>query len=416
MLSDRRNYWALLLQGTFRNVGIELGSEKLVLPFLYTTLGGAVFFAGLLAPIVIIAKLGAQLLGARLIAVTRVGKWYLALGTTIAAIPLAVLSLMAGDIAVAWLPVAFILAALIIGFSIGFGTLTFQDMLGRVLSEGNRASLLFVTGAVVAVLTISAALFSQFATGFEPAAEAWRDHVHLVWTATAMMVLSSFAALAIREQPKIVAQPESRPGYLAALRKGMEVSYRLRWLRRFLVARVLLLSVEIVIPFFVVHAAEFYGDTPISLSFFVISSSIGMLIGGFVWPRISKISIQRVLTISAMIAFAAAMLALGRNLIPALQFPATHAVIFALLAFALQGVVSGNTVYVVNASDDEARPYCVALSNLVAGVAGVGLALVAGLISQQRGIIAALVIMGILNVIAALYVRTLSDPDDVREE
>jgi hypothetical protein len=118
--SDRRNFAALLAQGVFRNVGMELGSEKLVLPFLYATLGGAVFYAGLLIPAAIIARLGAQLLGARLIAITPVSKWYLAMGTVVAAIPLAIVSLVAGDIGQGWLPLVFLATAMVVGFSPNF--------------------------------------------------------------------------------------------------------------------------------------------------------------------------------------------------------------------------------------------------------------------------------------------------------
>ena len=54
------NFAALLIQGVARRVGNELTSEKLVLPFLYTALGGSVFFTGLFAPVVIVARLVAQ--------------------------------------------------------------------------------------------------------------------------------------------------------------------------------------------------------------------------------------------------------------------------------------------------------------------------------------------------------------------
>jgi MFS family permease len=124
-------------------------------------------------------------------------------------------------------------------------------------------------------------------------------------------------------------------------------------------------------------------------------------------------SIQRVLAASAIIASTAALIALARNLVPDLQSPATHAIIFVLLGFAIQGVVNGNAVYVVNAASDEERPYCVAVSSFVAGIVGVLLALLAGSISQQRGIIWALMIMAALNIVAALYARTLPDPADV---
>lgn len=414
--SDRRNFFALLIQGIFRNVGIELASEKLVLPYIYTTLGGAVLFVGLLTPAVIIAKLLVQLFGARLIAMTSVVKWYLALATIVGAMALAIISLVAADIPLGWLPAAFVATAMAVGVGTGLSGIAFQDMLGRVLSEPLRANLLFYTSAAVGVVTIVATIASQAIAGLSVAEEAWQDHVHLVWTGTAMMLLAALAVLGIDERRKPTGgRSDGEPPYFTALRAGMRRVSRLRWLRRFIVARVLLLSVEIAIPFFAVHAAAFYENMATSLTFFVLSSSVGLLVGGFLWPWASKRSIQRVLATSAGLGFGAAMLALARNYVPDLQVPATHAVMFAMLGLGTQGVFNGAALYVVNAAGDEERPYCVALANAVAGVAGIGLALIAGTISTQRGVIAGLMVMAVLNVAAVLYARTLVDPDRAGE-
>ena len=67
------NFVALLVQGVARRVANELTSEKLVLPFLYTALGGSLIFVGLFTPVVTVARLVAQLLGARLVEVTTRG-------------------------------------------------------------------------------------------------------------------------------------------------------------------------------------------------------------------------------------------------------------------------------------------------------------------------------------------------------
>jgi len=412
--SDRRNFAALLTQGVCRNVGIELASDKLVLPYLYTTLGGAVLFVGLLTPAVIIARLLVQLFGARLVAMTSVVKWYLALATIVGAMALAILSVVAVDVPPGWLPAAFVATAMAVGVGTGFSSIAFQDMLGRVLSEPYRANLLFYTSAAVGLVTIIATIASQAIAGLSVAEEAWQDHVHLVWAGMVMMLLSALAVLGIDERPKVT-DGSGAPPYFTALRKGMGRVWRLRWLRRFIVARVLLLSVEIAMPFFAVHAAAAYEDMVTSLTFFVVSSSVGILAGGFLWPWLSKRSINNVLMASAGLAFAAAMLALARNHVADLQVPATHAIMFALLGLGTQGVVNGVALYVVNAAGDEDRPYCIALANTVAGVAGIGLALLAGTISTQRGVIAALMVMAVVNVAAALYVRTLVDPETAGE-
>jgi hypothetical protein len=52
----KRNYAALLTQGVSGSAVNELTSIGLVLPFLYTTIGAPIFFAGLLVPLNTLAK------------------------------------------------------------------------------------------------------------------------------------------------------------------------------------------------------------------------------------------------------------------------------------------------------------------------------------------------------------------------
>lgn len=162
-------------------------------------------------------------------------------------------------------------------------------------------------------------------------------------------------------------------------------------------------------PFFAIHAAALHPDTAPSLSIFVIAGSIGMVVGRIVWPPVRKNSIRLVMNASAFLARVAAIGALMFQLLPALRMPLTHASVFALLAFAVQGVVVSRTVYVVDAASDAERPYCISLSNLAAGIVGLVLALILGSIAQQRGAIAALLAMAPLNIVAAIYARTLPD-------
>ena len=48
---DRWNFRALLGQGALGNVGQQLASAGMVLPFLFAAVGGPIFIAGLLVPV-----------------------------------------------------------------------------------------------------------------------------------------------------------------------------------------------------------------------------------------------------------------------------------------------------------------------------------------------------------------------------
>jgi hypothetical protein len=91
------------------------------------------------------------------------------------------------------------------------------------------------------------------------------------------------------------------------------------------------------------------------------------------------------------------------------QSPYLHAAMIMCLGFATQGTLDGSTAYVVGSSTDEQRPYCIAVSNLVAGVVGVPIALAAGLIAEGMGVVVAILLMGLANLAAAVFARTLPD-------
>ena len=407
--AERWNFATLLVQGVARRVGNELGSEKLVLPFLYTALGGAVLYSGVFAPVVLVARLIAQLLGARLVGTTRKTNGYLALSTAVVAGTLVSVAALSPAVPALWLPVVFITASAVMGMSNGFGALTFQDMIGRVLGARLRTNLLFAIGAASGAGVIVTTVVSQAVTGIAPGEATGQDHTMLVWVGAGMLLLSSLGAFAVREQPRAAPSAAAAPGerYMASLISNIRIVLRLAWFRRFMVERILLLSVEMVTPFFAVHAATLHAHTAPSLGLFVIAFSLGMIGGGLAWPYVSRKSIQLVLSGSALVAGLAAVLAFLNHIMVSIQSPLTHAAMMFLLAFATQGALDGSTAYVVGSSTDEERPYCIAVSNLAAGIIGVGVAFAAGFIAGYRGAIAAIVIMGVINVAAAVFARTL---------
>lgn len=409
---ERWNFGALLVQGIARRVANELSSEKLVLPFLYTALGGAVLYTGLFAPVVIVARLLAQLLGARLVEMGRRTNGWLAGTTVLTASVLALLAGYAGGLPAAWLPAAFLLASALLGLGNGFGALVQQDMLGRLLTDRRRIILLFAIGAGSGVMVIAATVVSQLVTGFEPSESAADDHTHLIWASTGILVVASLAALATREAARAgssEAKATRTPGYLGALFTNARAVFRRDWFRRFVVARVLFLSVEMTLPFFAVHAATYHAATAPSLSLFVIVFSLGMIGGGLVWPRVSRRSLQLVMSLSALVAGVAAVLAFLNHVLTGIQSPFLHAAMVFCLAFATQGTLDASTAYVVRASTDSERPYTIAVSSLAAGVVGIAIALLAGAIASEHGAIIAVFGMGALTVAAALYAQRLPD-------
>lgn len=410
--AERRNGRIMLLQGVLRRISNELSNERVVMPFLYTTLGGSVTVAGILTPVVSLSRLVSQTLGSRIIANARRRKPFLLATLTSTGLLVVLLPLVAPSLPLVALPVFFITLAATWGILNGIGALAALDMMGRLLSPARQMSVLFSITALSGVGVIATTLLSQSVEGFKLNSTAFDDHSHLVWTSAIFMGLSALVMLGLREEDAREAAPEHEPlgTYLASLAGSARAMLEEGWFRRFLRARVLFLSVEFSLPFFAVHAAQFHAETAPSLTMLVIAVSLGMITGGVVWPWLGKRrSLRFVLTVGPLVAIFAAAIAVANHVDKNLPSPEIHALAVFFLSLASQATADGSNSYVVRNSGDEERPYAVAMTNVVAGVFGLGLAMLAGLVADGPGTFVALLLMVALNIAAAFAARSLVD-------
>jgi len=275
----RRNYAVLLGQGISFDAATDLTSVKLVLPFLYTTAGAPVLFAGMLVPVWTVAKRLVQVFVAPLVGAARSNKTLMALASLVSALAIVLISLTFNTAGVYWLVPIFLSVALIIGAANGVGSLGFQDLVGRVLSPERRRKLLFTQSSIAAMIVVIIAFGSQaiLKPGTSLAA-----HQELIWLGIGLFLLSALTIMMIREPAK--SQPGERAsrdkrGEIAVLKDSFQVAFALPWFGRFLIARTLYLSIELAIPFFSVHAASFHGNSISGLSAFIIAANIGLIVG-----------------------------------------------------------------------------------------------------------------------------------------
>ena len=236
-----------------------------------------------------------------------------------------------------------------------------------------------------------------------------------MWIGVAMTLLAAVAMSAVREPPKVEGAPEhpevaqARKSDLSGLRESFTIALALPWFRRFLVARTLFLSIELAMPFYAIHAAIMHADKRNGLSTFVIASCVGLVVGWLVWPRVAKRSIKLVLASSCVFACLAGLLALALARWPLLQSPHPYSVVIALVAFAAQGISTGRTVFLIGATDDGNRSYCIAVANVLTGVFAIVMAAALGVAAHVQDIRWPIWIMVLLNVGAALYVARLGE-------
>ena len=406
-----RNYAVLLGEGVAGSAATELTSVQLVLPFLHTSVGAPVLFAGLLVPVAAVAKRAVQVFVAPLVSAARSRKRLIALTSVAMALALALVSLTFDVVAVYWLVPIFLFVALVLGAANGLSSLAFQDLIGRILSRERRHRLLFTQsslGGLIVVIVAGSQVIS-------PPGTSLAAHQELIWLGISLFVLSALVTMAVREP--LAAQSSCDPGgpgnrslKIATLKDSFRTALALPWFGRFLVARTLYLSIELAIPFFAIHAASFHGDSISGLNAFVIAANIGLMIGGFAWARIDEGSVDRILIFAASITCIAGLLALAIEVGLASQSIFLHAIVFVLVSLGAQGVKNGRTLYLIGMTTDEERPVCIAVANATIGMVAIAFGALLGALAGFKGAVWPIFALVVLNVAAALYTLRLRHP------
>ena len=101
---------------------------------------------------------------------------------------------------------------------------------------------------------------------------------------------------------------------------------------------------------------------------------------------------------------------IGHHLLFALSVAALSlGLVFVLVGFGAQGIVNGRTLYLVGATTDTQRPFCLAVANVVTGVVAIGLGSLAGALASLQGVAWPIGMMIILNIVTVVFALRLKD-------
>ena len=410
--TTRWNFRVLLGQGVLLDVSQTLSSPRLVLPFLYISFGAPAIFAGLLIPIVQISRMIGQIVSAPFISAAEICKWYMSLGILTASTALVVIALTADTAEDARqfviLTAIFLGVAAIIGLGQGLSRLAFQNMLGYVVPRKLRRNLLFSQTGLSGLLAIILAWASQ-KLYFNEADE---EHLALLWVGIAVAIFSGILSMLVREsavaeKKQRGANSGDRQGVLATLRAGINHVRQVEWFRQFVIARILFLSIELAMPFYAIIAAQEHEKTEDALGGFVIATSLGLMIGGFFWQRLSPWPLRRIMSLGGIFALAAAVIALLSHYGNPKSHWFYYDMVFFLIALADQGIASTRKIYVATLASAETRPYYIAVSDTLVGGVAVLFAFALGVLAHFQHSLWPILVLAGLNGLAALYAMRL---------
>jgi len=357
------NFSIYVLSHWLSRTGDTLMNPKTTLVWLAASLGVSPLLQGLLVPVREAGSLILQPLLSGLIKGRRYrrGLWSLgALGQGAAVAGMAAVAWRAGaagDAPAAWPGPTLLGLLALFALARGLSSVTSKDVLGRSLPQRLRGRAGGLPASLAGLTVLAAAGF-----GLGLIEKSIHASTLALWllAATAAWWLAAGLFLGLRE-PAAVVDVQLRQA-------AMTLLLRDRLLRRFVIARGLLLCSALAPPYLVSMAQQHSAEGR-SLLLFVLAGGVAALFGGLPWGRLADRSSRLTLSLAALLAasstLAAALLALF--LPQALQLWWALPLAFLLISLAHEGVRIGRKTWIVNIATDGERVDYVAVSNAAMG-------------------------------------------------
>lgn len=371
---------------------------SVILPWVWIVLGAPVALIGLTIPLLQAGRVLGPLLALRPLSGMRRHKWLVVGAEALWGL----LFLMLAGVALLSLhPTVSVLVMLSIAFLIGIarGTARFgyREVIARTLPEEGRGGTMSTAVAVSGLLAFALALLLSGLglTGTEVGTE--MPHIIL----GALFALgSAFGFGFLFEKPVEV---RSAGSIREVFRKGMDMFRSDQAARRYMVFRLLLLSLDLALPFYSAHAAVTHGTTGTSLGLIIVFSSLANILQKPLWGKLLDRSAGRSAVLSSYVAASAGLLLVGIELFGGNHHILIHGLAFLLICIALGGGLNGRNMLLVQIANEETRPILSAASASFSGIVGLGLAAVLGLIAHLQNIIPAIGVLVVLQIGTGIY-------------
>lgn len=398
-----RNFFSYLVSNIMTKVADELASARLILPWLLGALGAPAAFTGFLVPIREAGVLLPQLLVAAYIRrlPLRRGVWFL--GTALCAAAMLLMALLATRLtgtAAGWTVVG-----LVILFSLAKGlcSVSAKDVLGKTVAKTRRGLLMGYAAGIAGAATFAIGVYVEFIASRGHGTELFFYFL----LGAGLLYLLSITVFAF-----IVEEVGATEGGGNALRTAVESLAVLRTdpgFRRFVIARGMLLSVALVMPFYVLLAQR-HSDNASGLGLMIIAGGLATSLSSTVWGRLGDRSSRMVMVIASALAGVTGIAAwlLERSGTGLADSVWIWTALFFLIATFHNGVRLGRKVYLVDMSSTDTRATYVAVSNTVIGaamLAGGGFGVLADILDAA----AVIGLLGLIALLSAVYIQRLPE-------
>jgi MFS family permease len=388
-------YRILLTQGTFYTTGVQLSNVSVVLPFIAAE-QGIFWAAGLLYPAYSLGAIFGNSMSPFILERSRHHKHLVVSATSLT---MATLIVCNAIVAMSGIGIAgmFLATSLAIGVANGISKVASSEVVSSKLTEVRRGDLLLTQGATGALLAIACTLMLlPLIDGRDP----FTCHVDLLWLGALVLAAAAITSVFVGPvHPRSARTPRRlRDTYL----EGLTVARTHRWFRRYVATQLLFVPIGLGATFYSLHAAQQHGHQPGSLHVLVIATSVGLIIGSFLWRIVyrSRFGVRAMLLISALLGSAAALICISAQALDTWSQVWVHGIVILLATLANQAIFTAAISWVNLYAAEHHRATLLGFGAMMVAVETALLGAVLGGIAQQATAIWPVVILLLLNLTA----------------
>jgi len=402
-----RNFFAYLVANLLGKIADEISSAKLVIPWMFVSLGVPAGFTGFLVPIRESGVLVPQLAVAAYVRKLPIRKGVWLLGAVLSSLGLFGMAFAALMLEGSSAGSVIVLMLVVYSLARGLCSVSAKDVLGKTVSKSRRGALMGWSAGLSGVGVLAVGL-SMGSVGLEDSSLG--VFAGLLTAGGVLWIIASVAFATIREAPGAT---EGGGNAARVALQQMRLLVEDKPFQQFVSARSLLLAIALLPPFYVIIAQQQAEGDLLGLGTLIVANGLAGILSAPFWGYLGDKSSRQVM------AFAAA----GAGLLGLFTYFALVAgwswvtseyglaIVFFVLNVMHGGARLGRKVYLVDMANNENRAAYVAVSNSVIGIVMLvgGLA---GLLSDWLGAAATVLILSFFSLYAAVYVRKLPEVSD----
>jgi len=359
-----QNFARQVFASVASKTGDQLSAPGLVLSWLLTALGAPAAAIGMLVPVRESGSLLPQMIVGGVMRQFPIRKWFWVVGSLIqcaAVVGMGLVALSLTGAAAGWS-----IVGLLVIFSLarGINSISSKDLLGKTIPKTRRGRMSGLASSISGGIAVGVGIFFALNPAEELPVGLFAG---LLFAAGALWLIGAWAMSRVIEMPSDAADVSSAwKDAVASLHFLREDPVFLR----FCIARALLASTVLSMPFYVVLAHEATGGKIASLGILMVAGSLATALSGAAWGRLSDSSSRKTLAVAGLSAGLVGCLTAG---LAGIDLGRTGSVwmyglLFFLIGLSHTGIRMGRKTYIVDHANADNRAQLVAVSNTLMGI------------------------------------------------